>query len=73
VASALEPTIVIRRRSDGSFTVSGDQGVPAFTMFVSEGWPQLRRLTRDYGAKDHFPVSADFDAFCEMFGPPPAE
>lgn len=71
MTSSPERRIVIRRQPDGSFTVNGDQGVPAFTMFVTEGWPQLQRLTQQHQAKDHFRVSADFHAFCETYGPPP--
>jgi hypothetical protein len=55
VTSSPERRIVIRRQPDGSFTVSGDQGVPAFTMFVTEGWPQLQQLTQQHQAKYHFP------------------
>lgn len=53
--------------------MSGDQGVPAFTMFLTDGWPQLKRLTQEHQARDHFPVSADFHAFCETYGPPPTD
>jgi hypothetical protein len=62
---------VIRRQPDGWFTVSGDQGVTAFTMFITDGWPQLQRVTALHHAKDHFPETADYHAFCETFGPPP--
>jgi hypothetical protein len=71
VTGEQESRIVIRRQVDGSFTVGGDQGAPAFTTFVTDGWQQIAQLRAELHATDHFPVSADYEAFCEEFGPPP--
>jgi hypothetical protein len=68
-----ERRLIIRRQLDGSFTVSGDHGLPAFTMFLTGGWPQVQALRQQHRAKDHFPVTADFDAFCKTFGRPPED
>jgi hypothetical protein len=68
-----ERRFVIRRQQDGSFTVSGDQGLPAFTMFLTGGWQQVHALRQQHQAVDHFPVAADFQAFCAVFGEPPKD
>ncbi len=71
MAHPVEGRLVIRGQEDGSFTVSGDQGLPAFTMFLTGGWPQVHALRQEHQAVDHFPVAADFQAFCDAFGQPP--